>query len=353
MSIQLDSLSPEAQADVAKVLGTAPPPESTPEEAAAESEPALESNPEEETDVSESNVPDEESEDDSSDTDSESSESQTEEADIEYIKANGKKVKIDFNDRDNIKRVYSLAAGARQWQAERDSLKSSNDELNGKYTKLKETMDYLESIKDDHEDIFEAVTGIKLSDKFQQWAEEQNMINGMTEAEKAMYLSNQDHQKRIRDVEKRERELQAKLDEAAKRDEEAKDAKQSSLANPIFFKYNFDGELEDAQLERRMNKALWSEAREELSAYDDVTPDMIEETFKRISNQIRGGFKSKSEKVVKKVVKNNRKAVKAKAQKMAVSEPVDDRKRELEDKIKSNDIAGILAGDFGDLLKSY
>lgn len=343
--IKLDGLSEAAQADIAGVLGTVPTPEPEIESSADEE---VETELESDEDESEPSTPDEEADEEVVDESDSEEEEASPEPDIEYIKANGKKVKIDFNDRENIKRVYSLAAGARQWQAERDSLKEQNETISKEHSELKETMDYLESIKDNHEDLFEAVSGLSLNDKFKEWAEEQNMISGMTESEKSMYLSNQDHQKRIREVEKRESELQAKLDSVSKKDEEAKVAKQESIANPIFFKYNFDGEFEDPQLTLRMNRSLWSEAREELSAYDEVTPDMVEEAFSRISNQIRGGFKASAKNAVAKTVKAKRKTVKAKAQKMAVAEPKEDRKKELDSLIKAGDIAGAL--QYGDLL---
>lgn len=344
MTIAIDSLSSEAQADIAGLFGKEPTP--TPEvETSADVEPD-EVESDEELEGSEPDEATDEVEVDEDDSSEE--ETQTSEPDIEYIKANGKKVKIDFNDRENIKRVYSLAAGARQWQAERDSLKETNATISKDYGDLKETMDYLESIKDDHGELFEAVSGMNLNDKFREWAEEQNMIGGMTESEKSMYLSNQDHQKRISEVERREKQLKAKLEDVGKRDEEAKQAKQESIANPIFFKYNFDGELGNDQLESRMNKALWSEAREELSAFDNVTPDMVEEAFNRISNQIRGGFKTSAKQAVSKAVKTKRKAVKAKAQKMAVAEPKNTRKMELDKLIKAGDIAGAL--NYGDIL---
>ncbi len=346
MTIQLDSLSSEAQEDIAKVLGKEPAPE--PEIEASADEEIEESESDEEVESDASNPDEETDEVDSEVEDSEEEEAQASEPDIEYIKANGKKVKIDFNDRDNIKRVYSLAAGARQWQAERDSLKEKNEAISKEYGDLKETINYLESIKDNHEELFEAVTGKSLQSKFDEWAEEQNMIGSMTEREKAMYLSNQDHQKKLRQVQEKEKNLQKRLEEVAKKDEEAKQAKQTSIANPIFFKYNFDGELGNDQLEHRMNKALWSEAREELSAFEEVTPDMVEETFNRISNQIRGGFNASAKKAVSKTVKDKRKQVKSKAQKMAVAEPKETRKQELDELIKAGDIAGAL--QYGDLL---
>lgn len=339
--IKLDSLSDQAQADIAGIFGKEPTPEPEVESAAVDETEELESDEE-----LEDSEPDEETDEIEEEVDDLEDGEASPEPDIEYIKANGKKVKIDFNDRENIKRVYSLAAGARQWQAERDSLKEKNATISKEYGELKETLDYLENIKDDHEELFEAVSGLSLNDKFNEWAEEQNMISGMTDKEKSMYLSNQDHQKRIREVEKREKELQSKLDGASQRDEEAKRSKQESIANPIFFKYNFDGELGNDQLERRMNKALWSEAREELSAFDEITPDMVEEAFGRISNQIRGGFKSSATKAVKKTVAAKRKEVKKKAQAMAVAEPKNKFKEEIDNKIKAGDIAGILAGGY-------
>jgi hypothetical protein len=337
--MEFDSLSESAQADINNLFGKEPAPEPEAAPAAVEEEADLEVDEDIETDVE----PDEETDEVIVDEDdSEEGETQTPEPDIEYIKASGKKVKVDFHDRDHIKRTYSMAAGAREWQAERDTLRVENADLR----KVKETMDYLDGIKDDHEELFEAVTGTKLQDKFQEWSEEQNLVGGMTEAEKTMYLSNQDHQKRIREVERREKTLTEKLEGAERRDEEAKTTQQASIANPIFLKYNFDTEFADNQLELRMNRALWSEAKTELAGFDTVTPDMVEETFKRISNQIRAGFKSSADRSVKATVKTQRKAAKAAAQKKAVAPPKNDRKKELDEKLAANDIAGILQGGF-------
>lgn len=340
--MELGSFSESAQEEINSLFGKEPAPTSEPE-ASADVE-------EEVKEVEEDEVPskpDEDADEASSDEDdSETEETQTTESDIEYIKAGGKKVKIDYSDRENIKRVYAMAAGARQWQAERDVLRVDKEQLVLKNGELQKTMDYLEGIKDDHEELFEAVTGVKLNDKFQQWAEEQNLIGAMSDSEKEMYLSNQDHQKRIKEVESREKQLQQKLEDVDKRTEQAKEAQQTSIANPIFFKYNFDNELGNDQLEMRMNRTLWSEAKIELSQFDEITPDMVEETMKRISNQIRQGFKVSSDKGMKKAVTNKRKVVKAKAQKLAVAEPKDGRRAELDAKLKEGDLAGILAGGF-------
>ncbi len=334
--MDLDNLSTAAQVEVNSLFGTEPAQESEIESAAVE-----------EVEDLEVNSPDESADEPNyGEDDSETEETQAPESDIEYIKAAGKKVKIDFSDRENIKRVYSLAAGARQWQAERDALKIENVELVKTHGELKKTMDYLESIKDDHAELFEAVSGMSLQDKFEKWAEEQNLMGDMSEAEKSMYVSNQDHQKRIKAVEKREASLQKQLEEVGKRDETAKIAQQSSIANPIFFEYNFDGELGNTQLESRLNQTLWTSVKSELAEFDQATPDMFKEAFKRISNQIRAGFKLSSDKLVKKAVKQKRKIVKEKAQKLAVAEPRNNRAKELQDKLRSGDIAGILSGEF-------
>jgi len=338
--MDLSKFSESAQAELGSLFGKEPAPEPEVESSADEETPELES------EIDEESSPDVEADEDGDSVDDSDEEAAAPEDDIEYIKADGKKVKIDFNDRENIKRVFSMAAGARKWQAERDALKASEAEITSSYNQLKETMDFLEGIKDNDEEIFEAVTGKNLNEKFKEWADEQNMISGMTESEKGMYLSNQDHQKRIRDVEKREKQLQAKLEEAERRESEANDSKQTSLANPAFFKYNFDSELGDSQLENRLNKMLWSEAREELSAFDNVTPDMVNETFERISNQVRKTFSIKSKEAVKKTVKAKRGAVKAKAQKMAVAEPKTSKKDEITSKLKSGDFAGLLSGEY-------
>ena len=340
--MDLGNLSSTAQAEVSALFGAEPSPEPKPDESADIE--VAETEVDDETKVK---SPDEEaSEVDDEVDDSESKDSQSKEEDIEYIKANGKKVKIDYSDRENIKRVYAMAAGARQWQAERDDLQKKYDGLNESHTKYSEVINYLEENKDNHETIFEAITGQSIEDKFRDWAEEQNMISGMTDTEKSLYLSNTEHQKKMKEVERREQELKAKLDKYNEEAEKVESARQSSIANPIFFKYNFDGELGNDQLELRMNRTLWSEAKTELSQFEQVTPEIVEETMKRISNQIRAGFKTSADRSVKKAVQNNRKVVKKKAQDMAVAKPKSSKKQELDEKIKRGDIAGILSGGY-------
>ena len=348
MSIKLDSLSSEAQAEIGSLFGPEP---------SASVEPEVSTDTEElntgTEEVEDSDISDEPSEDQSIEVSDSEDDSEAPAEDIEWVMADGKKVKIDYNDREKIKRVTAMAAGARKWQSERDEFKTQLDEMSGKYTELKETMDYLEEIKDDHADLFEAITGNTLESKFQEWAEEQNMLSGMTENEKSMYLSNQEHTKRMREVERQKVELQKQLDKAEKERQEAAEAKQTSIANPVFFKYNFDNELGDPKAEYRLNNMLWSEAKKELSAYDSVTPDMVEETFERISNEVRTAFNIKAKNEVKKTVKSNRKKVKAVAQKMAVSEPKEDKKAAFEEKIKKGDFLGLMTGGFDDLIKNY
>ncbi len=352
MSIKLDSLSSEAQSEIGNLFGPEPSP-SVEAEASTDVE-ELDMGTEEVDGNDNVDVNDEPS-DDLTDMEAGSDEddSETSVEDIEWINAGGKKVKVDYSDREKIKRVTAMAAGARQWQSERDEFKTQLDDVSGKYTELKETMDYLEEIKDDHADLFEAITGNTLESKFREWAEEQNMLSGMTDNEKSMYLSNQEHTKRMREVERQKVELQKQLDNAEKERQEAAEAKQTGIANPVFFKYNFDNELGDPKAEYRLNNMLWGEAKKELSAYDTVTPDMVEETFERISNEVRTAFNIKAKNEVKKTVKTNRKKVKAAAQKMAVAAPTEDKKAEFDEKIKKGDFLGLMTGGFDDLIKNY
>lgn len=343
--MNLGNLSSEAQAEVNGLFGMGGAPEANETEETAVSD-EVES-PEVDEELETDSQPEEQSDEESGEElDSDEEDSQSSEADIEYIKANGKKIKVDFNDREQIKRVTALAAGARQWQVERDNLQKQFDGLNEEHGKLKEVMDYLEENKDDHEKVFEAVTGMSLEEKFQQWASEQNMINTMSESEKELYLSNVDHQKRMKEVERREAALKAKLDQIEAEKEKTERAKQASIANPIFFKYNFDNELGDANLEHRLNRTLWNEAKHELAQLDEVTPDAVEEAFQRISNQLRAGFAKSSSKVEQKATAKRRKVVKEKAQKMAIKPEKSNKQKELDEKLRKGDIAGILAGGF-------
>ena len=343
--MKIEGVSDEAQAELSNLFGMEPAPKPEPESSAEETDD--ESDTEEESNEESVENPDGESNEDGGDEDdSEEEESQSSEPDIEYIKANGKRVKIDFSDRDSIKRVFALAAGARQWQADRDSWKSKYESRDKEYKDLRGTMDFLESIKGDDEAVFKAVTGKSLQEQFNKWAEEQNMLGTMSEKEKEMYLSNQDHQRRIAEVEKREAALKAQLEKAENDTKEAAAEKQASMVRPFFFKYNFDGELGNNQLELRMNRTLWNEVESELSQFESVTPDMVEEAMDRVSNQIRQGFKVQSDRSVKKALKTQKRKVKKAAQDRAVKPAKTNKREEIEQKIASGDITGLLLGDY-------
>lgn len=331
----------DAQAELNKLFGIEQPLEDPEESAAAESDDDLEVEEEEtldpDTDTDEESV---------NEDDSEAEEPQAPAKDIEYIKANGKKVKVDFNDRESIKRVYSLAAGARQWQAERDDFKSKYEAEKSSAKEVREAMEFLENIKDNHEDVFEAVTGVKLEDKFRSWAEELQMLTGLTESEKQTYLSNQEAQRKLQELDRREKDLQRSLEKREQEAENARRDREASIANPIYFQYNFDGELGDSNLESRFNRMLWGEVKSELDAMSEVTPDVVKESFSRISNQIRKGFKNKADTSVKKAVRSAKKQVKAKAQDMAIRPKRTNKAQEISDKIATGDLAGLLSGDY-------
>ncbi len=329
------NLSEEAQAELNGLYTDS---DGAPEEESIESsadeiieEPSIEENPSEEADEVNDEV-----------EDSEDEETQTPESDIEYIKAGGKKIKVDFADRETTKRVYAQAAGMRQFQAERDEYKGKYTDLKSEHAELRQTMDYLESIKDNHEDVFEAVTGTSLEDIKNKWREEENLVGSMSEAEKAMYLSNKDHQRRIAQVAKKEKDLQTKLEQYESDVKKVAEETQNSMVRPFFFQYNFDGELGDATVESRMNRTLWREAETELGQFDSVTPDMVKETMQRISNQIRQGFKIQANKSVKKAVGNAKKITKAKAQDKAIKPKKQNIRETINEKIAQNDFHSLL-----------
>ena len=92
---------------------------------------------------------------------SEAEEDETEaEDDIEIVATkDGKKIKIDYSDRNSIKRAHLLAKQGRTWQAERDNAIKERDELKTYGADRDEVLQALEDAKDDIPELYRLITG--------------------------------------------------------------------------------------------------------------------------------------------------------------------------------------------------
>jgi len=230
------------------------------------------------------------------------------EGEVEYIdltdETGRKRLKIDWNNRDAIKKAISMAAGARKWQAERDQLKAK---LEAQETSSKDVKEAWDAVSNAYEtqgieglvDLLAAEQGA-----YQKW------LSSQLQRELAKRDASPDELERIQlkerlDKMERERAVEAKRlkdreEAVAKERAAAEEAQLQSIVNPAFDKVRFAGTLGNEQLEDRLDRTVWSEAIDILSSIEEqqgkqaVTPAVTRKVFQEVAESLRGALQVKA-----------------------------------------------------------
>ena len=304
------------QADIGLTESTSAPEEVQSVEDVAEEE--TDHSPESEVDAEEEAV---ESENETEDAEEEDSEPELPE--VEYVKADGKRIKIDYSDRDHIKRVYQKFAAQTRYQSERDTARKELSELKDAHSKVMETMDLLNANIENPERMYELFTGGKsLRDQFKEWQKEEDAFHLMSESEKKAYLSAKEMDKRTKELERKEAALQRKLEESEKKESDAHLANQQALVNSSFEKYRFN-DVTDAEKALSLDKRLWNDVINRLGEYDSINKEIIDKEMKEAAEAIKFLFGDLNRQEQKKEVRR-KKATAKKAAAKAASKPASD-----------------------------
>jgi hypothetical protein len=179
--------------------------------------------------------------------------------DIEWIKAGGKKVKVDYTDRARTKKAHELAAGFREMTASRDTIQKEFDSYKEEVASKIEVLDILNQHKDDPAELVRLFTGGKVD--LEEWRQAQNAheekLSLMSDDELAAY------QRQINDRVKDERiaALEAKI-ERSQADQEAattsaREIERRHTLENAFNKYRMAGKLGDPMMEEALDNGLW------------------------------------------------------------------------------------------------
>lgn len=210
---------------------------------------------------------------------------------VEYISVtddSGKrKVKIDWNDRERLKKFVAKAYGMRKFQAERDQYKKKYEEHVASTSEELESMSAIneayqsggiEAVVDLIEGDGAFAAAVSERQKLDEWK------SNASESELAAYEKDQRLQKMQSQL---EAERKAREEFEARMEGEADAAETKSLQAqlyPAFDKYRFEGKLSDPSTETRLDKMLWRSAKADLAELleDEVelTPAIVEKTFK-------------------------------------------------------------------------
>jgi hypothetical protein len=231
------------------------------------------------------------------------------------------KVKVDYSDKDSIKRAYSMAAGARKWQVERDNLKKELDSFRGTAGKKVENWDYIDKaykeggveglvnfLQGDPQ-AFDKLVDNRLKDR--EWR-----ANASPE-ELALHEARAAQQRKDSEVEQLRKELAEVKQGQVSAKEEAEMTSLKSTINPVFDKYRFADKLGDPAKEYKLDKMLYREAMEVLEALPDdadITPDVIHKAFKDTALEIRSLINQQASQKAEKIVADKRRSATETAQ---------------------------------------
>lgn len=251
-------------------------------------------------------------------------------ADIEEIiitdDSGKKRLKVDWSDRERLKKYVQEAAGMRKFQHERDQLTSKLKTIEPEYADLKKSWGAIE----------EAFTKHGIKGLVNLLANDQGGYDKHIQAELARVkareqaspaeLERMDLQETLI-AERREREqLQKRVEEDLKRSESAREEASlrslESKVHPSFDRYRFAGKLGDEVIEARLDQAVWDQALKRLEEYPDhveLTPNIIEKEFRDISNSFRKIITKQAEVKAQKVVTNKKIAAQENAATAAMS----------------------------------
>lgn len=289
----------------------------------------------------------------------ETSEPQTE-SDVEEIVVNGKKLKLDYSDRDTIKKYAKQAGGFRKMQVERDSLKVENQITKAELAELKRFETTIESAyaDDGFEGLARVVAGSQ--EEYQKWlsgeVDKEIAKRGASPQELEQIEMREQLQRERREREKLQREREQEREERTKFQETQEIAKLQSNMNASFDKWRFSGKLGDSELEDSIDSMVWEKAKAVIAQIPDdqqLTKRDYDNAFRQAANSFRKFAKKEGSTVAKGQIENSKKLAATKAVALASKGPaVSNTNEEVRNRIKSGDIKGSFAAFMSGITKT-
>ena len=264
-----------------------------------------------------------------------------------------RKIEIDWENKDQLKKYVQMAHGARKWQAERDQALGAKKELEGKVASLSGNWDTLEQAYQSNGvaglvDLLEGRQGA-----FDEW--EKSRIDRHSFLQKAS-----PEQRELLQLKEQEQKRQAEFDRRNKENEDFRNSitqerEQSemkvleSTVHPSFDRYRFADKLGDANTEAMFDEMLWNSALKRLEPYEEkgipLTSDLVEKEFKAVSVALRKQINVQAEKKAAKAVAQRKQEATENAQ-AAVANGYRGSNvgKEAGDMIRQGNLAGLFKG---------
>lgn len=264
-----------------------------------------------------------------------------------------RRIEVDFNNKDQIKKYVQLAHGARKWQAERDQALNKAKEVESKYSTIQGNWEVLEQAYQSSgiEGLVDLLEGRQGA--FQDWEKSRldrhEMLKKASPAERELFEARESEAKRQREIEKIRKENEDFKRSVQAEKETAELRSLESTVHPVFDRYRFADKLGDSDTEQMFDEMLWNAALKRLEPYEEkglpITQDLVDREFKSVSTALRKRINLQAEKKAAKVVEQKKREATENVQ-AAVSNGYrsSSAAKEAEDLIKSGNIAGLFRG---------
>jgi len=243
----------------------------------------------------------------SEDTEEQAAQGTTETIEVMDSKGRKKKITLDYNDKDQIKKFVKLATGARKWQADKDRAIESLTQYKTEVEPVLGAWNKLNTLYAEHG--VEGVVNQLLndSDGFNKLVAERIEKARIREGASPEQLRVFELEDRLAQTEKQaqlhEQNAKKMLESSSKEREQADQSRLMGMISPAFDKYRLAGKHGDADFEQEFDEVLWQRSLDRLSQYGDdaeITPEIIEKEMRNVALKWRKAMKMGSENIAKK-----------------------------------------------------
>jgi hypothetical protein len=281
----------------------------------------------------------------------------TEEISVRGPNGKKRKIKVDYNNRDQILKNARLAAGAHKWQVERDKALGELDKVKDYQEKAQNFDKIAEAFEQGGE--LAALQAMVGEQGAQTWLENQlqrqEFRKNASEEQLKLLDSQEKADSQTRELEKLRREQEELRQTVAQRQEAAEVAELQSVVNPAFDKYRFSGKLSDESQAQDLDEMVWARGKAQLERYEGegmkITPEIADKVFRSAANRLRKIVNVESDRKADRKVRKTKETALETAQKQTQrgmsSNDDADKAREL---MKRGDISGFFK-NFGKGMK--
>ena len=236
-----------------------------------------------------------------------------------------RKIRIDWNDREKIKKYVSMAYGARKWQAERDQVRSELQTIKPRFEELQTNWNAVEEAYKSNgvAGLVNLIEGNESAYRnYERNLLERYETRKTASAEELDLLDAQDRESKIqRELEKIRKENEEIRSSVQKDRERAELAQLEAQVHPAFDKYRFAGRLGNADDEHMFDEMLWNTTLKRLQPYEEsntLTSAKIESEFRAVASKLRQRMQLQADKQMARAVEAKKEQATANVQMRAM-----------------------------------